>query len=150
MPTDIAATIAVGATIAVRATKVIKVIAATGVTIATHEIIATINAEKREHSGKLANDPAALSNRSAMPVIAIDYVGVIRTKARGWRAEDQAGAAHVLRLDSNVRERAVHQARILTQDTPGASKTEGGRLGGEAGLWKKPDAELSELASGMG
>ena len=81
--TETAATIAVGATIAVRATKVIKVIAATGVTIATHEIIATINAEKREHSGKLANDPAALSNRSAMPVIAIDYVGVIRTKARG-------------------------------------------------------------------
>ena len=103
MPTDIAATIAVGATIAVRATKVIKVIAATGVTIATHEIIATINAEKREHSGKLANDPAALSNRSAMPVIAIDYVGIIPTKARGWRTEDQAGARHVL-----------HQARILT------------------------------------
>jgi hypothetical protein len=55
MPTDIAATIAVEATIAARATKVIKVIAATGVTIATHEIIATINAEKSEHSGKLTS-----------------------------------------------------------------------------------------------
>ena len=85
-----------------------------------------------------------------MPVIAIDYVGIIRTNARGWRTEDQAGARHVLRLDSNVRERAVHQARIFTQDTPARPRLKVGDLAERLASGKKPDAELSDLASGMG
>jgi hypothetical protein len=69
MPTDIAATIAVGATIAVPVTKVIVGIAATGVTIVTREIIATTNAESLWRSGNLTNDQASFSDRSAMPLI---------------------------------------------------------------------------------
>jgi hypothetical protein len=50
-------------------TKVIVAIAATGVTIVTREIIATTNAESLWRSGKLANDPADFSDRSAMPLM---------------------------------------------------------------------------------